>query len=531
MTTQISDGEGGLSVRTKLNNLLLVGNNLGITRSQIPTTAINSTTFVVNGFYAEGDFGAGATYTKSASGPMTIQDVNGISYSLLIESDANIGWFGAKGSGADDTVAMQAALDAAEVGNNILSVVIPPTTFIASQLQIPPRVELRGTRSESIIQQKASSNIPLLVLKYAYAERVYIHDFVVDGNSANNNSAAHGIYFYDTGPTGHSTINGRDARLFISRMMVYNCAGDGIFLDGTSGNDFITETSVFLVKGYGIHVAVPDSYFSVIDVGGTGKSGIYLTASGGSSRMNNVKSWFTGFNGSVFSGTDGAGFWIQCPDVVMASVHAESNGTYGIFIDNAVEHVAITSFNIENCGQVTANTYSGLYIHNAFNCVLTGTIYGIPAIGGGQGKYAIEIDGTSTGHSIIVGANPADFMSGLIKSGNDAPTAACKIIINGFDYSHQRPAQTNPPVVTFGGTNPSIKGTDTAGTLTMGTGNPAGATITFNNAFVGSYSLVVTCQEGLPFSYDGNALYAFDINKTTTDLSGAHFNYHCTQGP
>jgi hypothetical protein len=61
-----------------------------ILRANIPSTHITVTTFIASGFYAEGDFGAGAMYTSigaSSASPMAIQDLSGAWFRLVVENN------------------------------------------------------------------------------------------------------------------------------------------------------------------------------------------------------------------------------------------------------------------------------------------------------------------------------------------------------------------------------------------------------------------------------------------------------------
>lgn len=104
--------------------------------TDIPSVEITVSTFTTIGYYAAGDIGTGATYTSNgagSTGPGAVQDSAGTWFQLVINGSANVGWFGAKGDGiANDSTAIQAAIDWAHAQTGGGSVEIPPGTFLCN---------------------------------------------------------------------------------------------------------------------------------------------------------------------------------------------------------------------------------------------------------------------------------------------------------------------------------------------------------------------------------------------------------------
>lgn len=98
---------------------------------------------------------------------------------------------------------------------------------------------------------------------------------------------------------------------------------------------------------------------------------------------------------------------------------------------------------------------------------------------------------------------------------------------NSSFYSHLISAgPTTAPALTSCGTTPAIAGTDTAGTVTMGTGTPTGCVITFNVPYTGTPNCVVTWI-ATPLASQSYAVSATAITLTQTATSSNKVNYMC----
>lgn len=84
----------------------------------------------------------------------------------------------------------------------------------------------------------------------------------------------------------------------------------------------------------------------------------------------------------------------------------------------------------------------------------------------------------------------------------------------------------NPPVLTSCGTSPAITGTDVAGTVTMGTGNPTGCVITFAAAYAAQPHCVVSWI-ATPLASQSYATTTTAITLTQTATSSNVVKYIC----
>jgi hypothetical protein len=92
--------------------------------------------------------------------------------------------------------------------------------------------------------------------------------------------------------------------------------------------------------------------------------------------------------------------------------------------------------------------------------------------------------------------------------------------------AHLATAQTTAPALTSCGTSPTISGTDTAGTVTMGTGTPTGCVITFNVAYTTAPHCVVTWI-ATPLASQSYVTSATAITLTQTATSSNVVKYMC----
>lgn len=86
------------------------------------------------------------------------------------------------------------------------------------------------------------------------------------------------------------------------------------------------------------------------------------------------------------------------------------------------------------------------------------------------------------------------------------------------------------PALTSCGTSPAITGTDTVGTVTMGTGSPTGCVITFNVAYASAPHCVVTWI-ATPLASQSYATSATAITLTQTGTSSNVVKYICVAQP
>lgn len=179
----------------------------------------------------------------------------------------NVKVYGAKGDGVtDDTVAIQAAITAANTAGGGMVFVPPGTYYISAILVLYSNVTLYGVHGKSKIIKPSTLGY---VLNLTGVSNVIIEDLIIDG----------GTPIADPGWTDeqkHNIIVMNSTDCFISRVTSQNAGGDGIYLGGInpsySQNVIIEDCVINQVGRNGVSV-VGASYCKVIKCKISGASG------------------------------------------------------------------------------------------------------------------------------------------------------------------------------------------------------------------------------------------------------------------
>lgn len=174
----------------------------------------------------------------------------------------------------------------------------------------------------------------------------------------------------------------------------------------------------------------------------------------------------------------------------------------------------ITAVNLNASGAVTVGgnaTVTGAFgVTGATTLGSTLGVNGAATIGGALGVTgAFGVTGVTTlGNSLTTTA-------GLTQFGSTAPV-------------HVASAQTTPPALTACGTAPSGTGsTDTAGTVSMGTGTPTGCVITFTTPYISVPHCSVTWR-ATPLASQSYTVSNVAITLTQTATDSNIVDYTCT---
>lgn len=338
--------------------------------------------------------------------------------------------YGAVGDGStDDTAAIQAALDAADIaGNGADGVYIPAGVYVVSGLTIGSQVTLRGSGWGSHLFHKASSTAPLITTDDpANSVAVCIRDLLLDGNKSNQSSTLEGIYLDATGMASGTLV-----RHLVYNVYIRNTTGAGLRTDHPGRQSFFCNINVRASDGHGFHLAGTESHFSNCVVSNAGLQGFYVT--GDSMVFVNCRA---GESGQV-TAANGDGFRLE--DATRCSLTncvSSSNQAHGYhFWGNASTMEGPT---IVNCHSINDNqsetSKNGFQFNNvirgqAFGAKVTttdgpGVIYGLNFAGGAT-KNRIFI--SSQGHqtSLVHSADTDNIVNGLgVESANaETPTAA-----------------------------------------------------------------------------------------------------------
>lgn len=270
----------------------------------------------------------------------------------------------------DSTAAIQAKLNSLTAGGHAT---LPIGTYLVGPLAIRRQTTLQGQGPLSVLKAKAGSTAPVLSLSADTDSRVVLRDFVIDGNKANQTSAAAGgiLLTNQSGPgswtniANQSALHEGDPRHLIDSVTVFNTKGTGVSLSG-NGATHVRNLQVAYCDGVGLAVGVPDSFFESVDVGVSGLEGILIT--GSNCRFTNCKAWYSG----QIDKTRGDGFSVQANRSSLAGCESQDNARHGYYV-SAVQYCGLFAVTADSNG--TGATGDGIYIDGATDSVIAGQAF------------------------------------------------------------------------------------------------------------------------------------------------------------
>ena len=245
-------------------------------------------------------------------------------------------------SGSNDNVEINQAIAELMPNRNTSlggEVQLSPGTFnISDKIRMRPRVSLIGSGRSTILKatnEWNSHNAPneiggVIEANSLGIDKCHIASLAIDGNRKN----VHGIYFnitqkwFDDGSP--------DAANTFTDLYIYRPGADGIrFIGSRMRAAQLSRIRVWLAGGYGYFLENPDSFYSQLETGGSGKSGFYVDKA--NSRFTNCKAWFSKEHGfeieasrNQFAACESQdnrmhGYKISAGQVTFTSCHADSN--------------------------------------------------------------------------------------------------------------------------------------------------------------------------------------------------------------
>lgn len=201
--------------------------------------------------------------------------------------------FGAKGDdSADDTAAIQAAIDEAAELPYGGSVYVPPGRYLCN-IKMQSRVELFGSVSGSILKSRPNVNEPAVSLDNDEVKFTTLRNLVIDGNSDNNTGGdCYGIWYVNQGEltgTGLYPDIG-DPQHRILNVVVTKTASSGIKLltrETQLQNFLITHTG-----RSGLQLEGSDNWVNAGSINWTNRLGVIIE--GGNNQLVQVKCWYIG---------------------------------------------------------------------------------------------------------------------------------------------------------------------------------------------------------------------------------------------
>lgn len=179
-------------------------------------------------------FNGATIINDDASASTVITALSGSTIQGVINNIFNVkdATYGAIGNGvANDTAAIQAAIDAAQAADGGL-VYLPAGTYrITSTLDFGPReITLVGAGPGASIIQMATSNIPIIEITGYSANTLRIESLTIQGPGPTTGTSGHGIYVHDN--------NYEIYCFWIDNVQILDCGGHGIYVTAHFTNEY-----------------------------------------------------------------------------------------------------------------------------------------------------------------------------------------------------------------------------------------------------------------------------------------------------
>jgi parallel beta-helix repeat protein len=307
----------------------------------------------------------------------------------------------------DDTTAIQAAMDAAATaGGGIVQ--LPEGTAIVETIVLGNHVALRGMgKYATILKLKDNTDAPVIENYVsiddveANAEFCAVLDLQIDGNKANNTSAAHGISFL-TSPLFSQATNDDwfDTHQLVQNVMIVRCKGIGFTATGRAE---MRLKNVYIEKcDSGGFDPTYDTYIETCSAGNNGVYGFNFTH--GNIMAVGCKAFLSGRELT----TNAPGFYISGLGLAttLAGCIAQNNNGQGFHLEDA-SGVILSGCVADSNNYGTGNAddaYAGVELDTVTNCRIEYTStqgYQNGVLIGNQ-KHALRLIGDSNSNNISV---------------------------------------------------------------------------------------------------------------------------------
>lgn len=279
--------------------------------------------------------------------------------------------FNAKGGGADDTQAIQAAIDS--LGKKGGCILIPNEQFIVSNLKLQnPFIVLIGAGKASQLKLKNGSNQNLIEITGDSTLQCQIRSLSLDGNKANN-TTGHCIYIRRDNYVFDNTIplaDQYDNRHTLANLTIQNAPECGIYFDpnGVNSKDcHVYDVYISECGKIGLYMGGTDCSISKVIAH---HSPIGFFFEGANHRISDIKAFFTNFYNEnyVLDETkpfETAGMVFKCSRAIVTNIEMQDFFGKGVSIINA-QDCLFYNLHIESARNSSGDSIHALYVEGAY---------------------------------------------------------------------------------------------------------------------------------------------------------------------
>ena len=342
--------------------------------------------------------------------------------------------------GINDNVEIEAALASlSSTGGKVL--LRPGTYYMNGTVDVYSNTELCGEGQSTILFYQNGTVNSRILLRNADQTNgntgIFLHDFTINGNYPTElgTPTRNQVYLF------HSTncivsnlniINAPDSSIvldggsdnIVSHNFIDTTADIGIYVSG-SNNNIITENNIQGSASYGIRLRNGSQSNTVsnnflYNCGTTGQPSIIVMES---SEQNLISSNYVSTSGLTGIDINNSAY------TSVVGNYVELSQREGIKIDT-ISRGLITGNVTHRNSQAAGNTYSGIVLNSASNCVVSGNRSGDIGSGTRQ-KYGIEEGGTSDYNSITGNMLERNGTGGLHVVGSHTEVGHNNVAISG----------------------------------------------------------------------------------------------------
>jgi hypothetical protein len=276
--------------------------------------------------------------------------------------------------GTDDTAVLQAAFSSGR------AITDEGRAYLTGPLVWPTRLRFVGAGpGNSEFVALPGSTAPAISTTDPTAELLYCTGFAVDGlKSFQTSSAAGGVSVVGTtdqaAQYAASRVRCVDPGHRMSDIFVHHTKGAG-WTTGGRGGCQTNNLRIFDCDGHGLVVENFDSFWSDIEIGGTGLDGVWVKSGGANSRFNNLKVFYSG---NIDRTTYGAGLRLDASGCQFGPTEIQNAGADGVVLFEAERNIfsaLYVEFPGATIGALAAVVADGIVLRDSSRNQITCTVW------------------------------------------------------------------------------------------------------------------------------------------------------------